>query len=361
VIEGEDAAVRLGVVGCGYVAEHVHLPVLSRLREVDVVALADRHAARLLRVAERFGVRSAYADVDELVADPAVEAVGVLVPPADHAEVAVAALDAGRHVLVEKPVAASAGDADRLVERAATSAGIAMLGFNHRWLRNVRRARELVGKGALGRIEAVRTTLTSRSRFDADAPEWRRRRELGGGSLLEQGIHHFDLWRFLLGSEVDELYAVAHPADAGAAVTARMSDGVLVQSTLSERTAPINAVEILGREGSLRLRLYHFDGFELVPVDRDESSLAVRARGIASTLRGLPRGLAEMRTGGAFGASYAEQWRQFARAARRGTPVPPTFEDGRRALDIALAAAESASTGEPVSLRTSVPAASETA
>ncbi len=340
--------VRLGVVGCGHVAELVHLPVLSRLSEIEVVAVCDRDPKRLAAVAERFAIRARHPDPDDLVADPSVQAVAVLVPPADHVAPAAAALDAGRHVLVEKPLALSLEGADQLVERASGFAGTATVGFNLRWLDSVRRARGLVSAGRLGDVHALHTVLTSNRRFDPTAPQWRRRRELGGGSLVEQGIHHFDLWRFLLGTEIEEVFALAHAGDAGAAVTARTVDGALVQTTLSERSTPTHGIEILGTRACVRLRLTHFDGFELLPQWREDSAPSARLRSALVTLRGLPRGLAELRTGGRFASSYAEQWRRFATAVRRSEAMAPTFEDGRRALEISLAAKQSASTGAPV-------------
>jgi len=341
---------RLGVVGCGYVAERVHLPVLARLPEVEVVAVAERDHGRLARVGDAFEIGSRHRDADDLVADPDVEAVAVLVPPAEHAAPAAAALEAGKHVLVEKPLTLSLDEADGLVDRAARFAGAAMVGFNLRWLEAVQRGRKLVADGALGKVEAVHTVLTSHRRFDPAAPEWRRRPDLGGGSLIEQGIHHFDLWRFMLGSEVEEVFAAAHAGDVGAAVTARMADGALVQTTLSERTTPTHSVEILGTQASLRLRLTHFDGFELMPAGQEDSAPAVRVRHLRRTLRRLPRAVVELRTGGHFASSYAEQWRRFAAAARKGIATAPSFEDGRRALEISIAAVRSASTGEPVRL-----------
>jgi myo-inositol 2-dehydrogenase / D-chiro-inositol 1-dehydrogenase len=337
---------RLGVIGCGYVATFAHLPVLSRLPDVDVVAVCDRDPERLAAT----GVVRRYSDADELIADPSVEAVGVFLPPADHPRAAIAALEAGKHVLVEKPLAVSLAEADQMVETATSSPGIAAVGFNLRSLDLVRRTRELMRSGRLGRIEALQTTLTSNHRFDRTAPVWRRRRELGGGSLIEQGIHHFDLWRFLLGTEVEQLFAFALDEDAGAAVTARTSDGVLLQTTLSERSTPTHSVEVFGTAACVRLALTQFDGFELLSAGTEDSAPQVRARKAWRTLRGLPRAVGDLRRGGHFARSYAAQWRAFAAAVRRGEPVSASFEDGRRALAISLAAAESASSGSPVRL-----------
>ena len=226
-------------------------------------------------------------------------------------------------MLVEKPLALTVEDASSLVERAAAAGVVAMTGFNLRRLAVVREGKALLDAGAVGEIDALRSVVCSTSRLDDAAPAWRRRREEGGGSFVEQGVHHFDLWRHLLGDEVESVFAFGHEGDAGAAITARTRGGVLVQSTFSERSAPMHSVEVVGRRGCLRLSLTRFDGVELLPADGGgESAPGTRGRAVARALRGLPRGVAEMRRGGAFALSYVEQWRDFAAAvALRAGPV----------------------------------------
>jgi len=109
----------LGIVGCGHVAEVAHLPALARVPEIELVGIAEADPRRAARAAEHAPV---HPSVERLLADPRVEAVAVLVPPAGHVAAAGAALDAGRHVLVEKPLALTVEDAASLVER-ATAAG----------------------------------------------------------------------------------------------------------------------------------------------------------------------------------------------------------------------------------------------
>ena len=338
----------LGIVGCGHVAEVAHLPALARVPEIELVGIAEADPGRASRAAAHAPV---FASVEALLEDPRVEAVAVLVPPAGHHAVAAAALDAGRHVLVEKPLALTVEDASSLAERAAAAGVVAMTGFNLRRLDVVRQGKALLDAGAVGEIDAVRSVVCSSSRHDASAPAWRRRRDEGGGSFIEQGVHHFDLWRHLLGDEVESVFAFGHEGDAGAAITARTRGGVLVQSTFSERTAPMHSVELVGRDGCLRLSLTRFDGVELLPADGGgESAPGTRGRAVARALRGLPRGVAEMRRGGAFARSYVEQWRDFAAAVRSGATVAPDLVDGLRSVEISLAAARSADEGQPVAL-----------
>ncbi|HYM09122.1 MAG TPA: Gfo/Idh/MocA family oxidoreductase, partial [Bryobacterales bacterium] len=89
---------RVGFVGCGRVTQSLHLPALQRLPIAEVVAAADADSACLQRTADRYRIAKRYADAQALIADPAVDVVAVCVPPRFHAEIALAALDAGKHV-----------------------------------------------------------------------------------------------------------------------------------------------------------------------------------------------------------------------------------------------------------------------
>jgi len=340
--------VKLGLIGCGRVAENYHLPALRKLAGAEVVAVADLDPQRLRRVADRFHVERRYPDVVALLDDLSVEAVAVCVPVQFHAEVALRALEAGKHVFIEKPLALSLAEADRLIECAKQAPGTAMVGFNLRWHRLLRQARALVQRGALGPLELLRTAFTSHHQ---DVPEWRKRRELGGGVFFELAVHHFDLWRFLLQSEVEEVFAVSqssHWEDETATVTARLANGVLVTSIFSQRANARNEVEIYGQAGYLRVSCYRFDGLEYASSSSPPGAVRTRLRQMAHALKELPQGALGMLQGGDFIASYRAEWCHFMEAVRRGAPAECTLEDGRRALQVALAAIESASVGRPV-------------
>ena len=164
-------------------------------------------------------------------------------------------------------------------------------------------------------------------------------------------VHHFDLWRFLLQSEVEEVFAVnrsSHWEDETATVTARLANGVLVASIFSERTNESNEIEIYGRAGCLRVSCYRFDGLEYVSSSSLPGDVRTRLRRIIHTLRELPQGALKMRQGGDFIASYRAEWRHFIDAIQHGGPVGCTLEDGRQALEVVVAAVESAALGRPV-------------
>jgi predicted dehydrogenase len=344
---------KLGFIGCGGVAERGHLPALQHLPDADIVALADINPGRLTQLADRFHIKNRYADFRALLCDPAIEAVAVCVPPQFHAQVALAALEAGKHLFIEKPLALDLTESDQLIERAARSSVKTMVGFNLRWHRLVQHACAIVQQETFGPIELVRTALTSDTRYHRNPPEWRKRRETGGGEFFETAVHHFDLWRFLLQTEIDEVFATSrsdHWDDETAAVTARLANGVVAVSAFSTGTAGSNEVEIYGRGGRLSLSLMRFDGLEFIPGTSLPGKMRTRLRTAVDMLTDLPRALFELRRGGDFVASYRVGWKHFVDCIREDRPPQCTLEDGRRALQAALAAAKSASTGKSVSL-----------
>src|SRR5262249_36826400 len=156
------------------------------------------------------------------------------------------ALTAGKHVLIEKPLALCLEDCDRLLQASRQSQGRCLMGFHMRWHRLIRTARDLVAGDLLGPLESIRCVWNS-PRSDRNGPARRQRRATGGGALVELGVYQFDLWRFLLGSEVEEVHArVRHGTreDEAAVVSGRLANGVLASAAASERTSHEVEVEI---------------------------------------------------------------------------------------------------------------------
>jgi myo-inositol 2-dehydrogenase / D-chiro-inositol 1-dehydrogenase len=338
-------ALRVGVVGCGWVAQEGHLPALARLEGAEAAAVADPDPERLNRAGSSFDISRRYPDHRDLVEDPAVEAVAVCVPAELHVEVAIAAVEAGKHVLLEKPPALGLDDWHRLAA-AVDRAGVRfMLGMSMRWHAGFRTARDLIRAGDLGDVRGVRTALTNDWLDQPDAPEWRRERRRGGGALVELGIHHLDLWRFLLDAEVEQVFALAEGEDETLAVSGRMENGVPVSSLFSHRTVHVNEVEVYGGAGQLKASPY--SATRLLPVSARPWAVGAKLKDLATTMS-LPHALRGRQEGGFFVAAFAAQWRHFAAAVRGGTPVEVGVESARRLLQTMLAAAESASAGRPI-------------
>jgi len=344
---------KLGLIGCGQVAVDRHLPVLKSFSDVEVVAVAEIDSDRLKRVAERFQVRHRHTDYRNLLEQPEIEAVAVCVPLQVHSETAVAVLEAGKHLLIEKPLAMNLDECDRLIEQAARSPGKAMVGLNLRWHRLVRQARAIVQRGELGPLKLMRSEFVSGSQHRPNFPEWSKHREQGGGVLIETATHHVDLWRFLLQSEVDEIFATSRSErfdDDSAAITARMSNGVLASAIFSQGTSQNQAIEIFGQAGRLGVSCYRFDGLEYTSAASFPGDAATRLRGMVRTLTSLPQGALGMRRGGDVVDSFRAMWRHFIDAIEQDTAVECTLEDGRQALQIVLAALHSSVLGQAINV-----------
>ena len=326
------APLRIGFVGCGRVTAELHLPALARLEGVEAVALADPDTACARRVAGEFGIARVHPDAATLAADPAVDLVAVCSPPRHHAEGALAALTAGRHVFVEKPLALDLEQAAAVVAAAAASDRVAAAGFNLRVHRQVVAAREALAEGRLGELRIIRTHWTAAAR----PAGWRSDPAEGGGALWELAIHHLDLWRFLTGREPTGVRATGD--DDALALTARLEDGPLLATTVAAGTSDANQVELVGEHGRLLLDLYRGDGPLWVPLGRAAGGVGVRLRAAAGSAASLPRQALAARAGGDYRLSYAAEWEAVLAAVRDGAPPPADLEDGRQAVALAVAA-----------------------
>src|SRR5688572_27448655 len=219
--------VRIGFIGCGRVTDELHLPALKQLRGAEIVGLADTDPDALRRASRHVHARHLVADYQDLLKMDYIDAVAVCVPPQRHVEVALAALDAGKHLLIEKPLALTLDECDRLITRASSTNRTVMVGFNTRWHRLSRHARAVIQQDGLGPLDLIRSVRTNSYRT---VPEWRKTRGNGGGVLLDLAIHHFDLWHYFVQAEVEEVTAYTRSEmreDESAVVIARMSNGAL--------------------------------------------------------------------------------------------------------------------------------------
>jgi hypothetical protein len=163
---------------------------------------------------------------------------------------------------VEKPLALSLAECDWLIESAARSTSKVVVGFNLRWHRLVQRAREFLNSGALGRIKAIRSAYTHDCTGET-APDWHRQLDLGGGVSFNEGVHHFDLWRYFTRSEVEQVFSYSVPSqyyeDETNAITARLSDGVLATGVFTFQTGSTVKSRFTASWPLVPL-LYRFDG-----------------------------------------------------------------------------------------------------
>jgi len=343
--------IRLGIIGCGKVSWERHHPALCRLREFTVEAVSDIDPARAKRSASLFGARGIFTDHTEMLSQCALDAVAVLTPTGAHAETGVAVLEAGKHLFMEKPLALTTEEAGRLMEAQRRSGCVVQVCFNLRWHRLIRHARHLIRQGVLGRVKAIHSVYTH-NRTGDDAPEWHRVSKLGGGVSFNEGVHHYDLWRHLLGLEIREVHARSQPSaayeDETSAISALLDDGVLATGVFSFLSGPNSELEVFGERGRLLISLYRFDGLQFYSSSTYPGAHRDRLKRGTRAVLSLPELLADARTGGSFQATFAACWKGFGRSVLTGAPVGCSLEDGLKALEVALASVSSAHSGRPV-------------
>lgn len=215
--------VRVGLVGTGAIAQLAHLPVLSRMRDVQLMAVCDNDLAKARALAERFDVADVVTDIEDLLELDVVDAVIVATPNHLHEPHVLSALAAGKHVLCERPLALTAAGVERLLAAADRAGRRVMVANNHRFRSDVQALDRFLRGGELGPLTGVRAGAYHFPRDDAG---WRlRRAEAGGGSFFDYGIPLLDLALWLSDfSPPTRVGAHMHRAAGASAV----EDGMLV-------------------------------------------------------------------------------------------------------------------------------------
>jgi predicted dehydrogenase len=195
--------VRVGMIGAGFIASY-HLDGLRAAGGADVRVIAGRTPEKTAALAARYGIAATTADWREVTDRDDIDAIVITTPDDTHPEIAIAAARAGKHILLQKPMARTA-DECRLIIAAANAAGVRLqVSFMHRYFEEVVRARQLLAEGAIGRPYSMRM------RNATPGPDWGSwfysRERVGGGVVMQLGVHGIDLLRHLFG-DIDSLSA----------------------------------------------------------------------------------------------------------------------------------------------------------
>ncbi|NOX56879.1 MAG: Gfo/Idh/MocA family oxidoreductase [Planctomycetes bacterium] len=330
-------SVRWGVIGLGFFGE-VHAETLANMPEVELTALCTRRPDRLAEVADRFGVERRYTDYRQLLADPDVDAVSITTHVYDHCQVTIDALRAGKHVLLEKPMAETVAECDQILQAVTEASGMFMVGHICRFDPRVVLAKRAIDEGRIGQIISMHARRNL-SKVIGDMVLDKI------SALLGDGIHDADLMLWFSGAKPISVYAQeVHPGkrkhpDVGWAMF-RLENGAVgvVESVwhLPETTPyQIDArMEVIGTEGALYINCGEA-GVEIHDAD------GVR---LPDTLY-WPKMF-----GGRFGI-LQEELRYFARCVATGQrPDWITPQESRDVVALIAAAIESAQTGQVVRL-----------
>lgn len=200
-MSGGKKVLKTGIIGCGGIANGKHLPALSRLPGVEMVAFCDIKTERAEKAAKKYGVTGAkvYSDYRELLKDGTIDVVHVCTPNKSHADISVDSLEAGKNVMCEKPMAKTAAEARRMVEAARRTGKKLTIGYQNRFRPDSQHLYKLCSNGELGEIYYARAHAIRRRAV----PTWGvflNEEEQGGGPLIDIGTHALDLTLWMMGN-----------------------------------------------------------------------------------------------------------------------------------------------------------------
>ncbi len=191
--------VKVGIIGCGGIANGKHMPSLSKLKDVEMVAFCDLVEEKAIKAKEQYGVPEAkvYTDYKELLKDKDIEVVHVCTPNRSHAPISIDSLHAGKHVMCEKPMAKTAEDARKMVEAARETGKKLTIGYQHRHKPEAIYLKKVIERGDLGDIYFAKAFAVRRR----GTPNWcvfLNEYEQGGGPLIDIGTHSLDITLYLM-------------------------------------------------------------------------------------------------------------------------------------------------------------------
>ena len=247
--------IRYGIIGFGRFAERAIAPAIRRARNSEVVALQKRSLEEARSKANECSIPLAFSTVEELVHHPDIDAVFIVSANSAHCPETLAAAGAGKHVIVEKPMALNSREAELMIAACAQGGVKLMVGNMVRLSPVVRRVKELIAAGRIGHVKAARAEFIYDARISHR--KWLIDRAVaGGGPVYDVGVHCIDTLRYILGGEPATVTGTLWPAPTGtsteesAFLALQFPDGVMA-SVFCSFTAPYRRVtlEIIGTEG----------------------------------------------------------------------------------------------------------------
>ena len=354
-----EKTIRIGIIGAGF-ARTTQIPGFRNCKGARIVAICSAHREHAEEVAREFAIDHVEDDWRALIARDDIDLVSIVTPVVTHCEMTLAALNAGKAVLCEKPMAMNAGEARRMADRAREAGVLALIDHELRFLTGRVKLRELLRRGDIGKVRHGQLTFRSDSRADVERPwNWWSDKTQGGGALGAIGSHVVDAFRWLLDTEVDEVFCnlATHvherKDDSGRTrpvttddeanlllkfVDSESTDGATANVSLSmvEAGASAHLIEIFGARGALKVDGNGYLSMAKVG-DGDWTSV--------ETDRGeLAPGMAEGSWSRGFTA-FSEQIVSALREGRATVEGAATFEDGYRTQLVLDAARRSNESG----------------
>ncbi|MGB8001952.1 MAG: Gfo/Idh/MocA family oxidoreductase [Anaerobacillus sp.] len=338
---------KVGVIGCGSIAKHRHLPEYAAHTQIEIAAVCDIVKTRADEIAVLYGA-VAYESFEELLQNEDIDAVSVCTPNYLHAPISIAALKAGKHVLCEKPMATSRVDAEQMIETARTSGKKLMIAHNQRFVPSHAKARDIVASGDIGKVYSFRTAFghPGPEGWSVDGKEsWFFEKEKAFiGAMGDLGVHKTDLIRYLLGEEIVEVGSFVETSakefatvDDNAVCILKSESGIIgtLAASWAYTAAEDNSTIIYAEKAILRLE------------DDPVNSLVVQYQ----TGETVKYELGGIQTNDDGGQSSSQVINHFVDSILSNQDVPVSGTEGMNSLQVVLAALESNETKKIISLR----------
>jgi predicted dehydrogenase len=356
---------RVGVIGAGIGA--IHLAAYNQLPRVEVVALAGLDDERVRRVALEYNVPQTYREYENLLAEPGIDAVSVCLPNALHAPVSIAALRAGKHVLVEKPLSRNRDEAHTMIDAARATERVLMVSFDKRYRGDVQWIKQYIDSGAIGQIYYAKAHWMRRAGIPRLGSWFVSKEQAGGGPLIDLGVHVLDIAMYLMGEprphavsantyaafgprglknwvgrqqfsdehltyEVEDLATAFVRLEGDGAVTDRQATLLLEASWATHSTVSDDfGVTLYGTEGGVELFVHDYGYDNTVRVFTDIGGVPT------DMVPRIPKG-----------KGHLHVIERFVEAVLDRAPPIPSAEDGLRRVEVITACYQSAQEGREV-------------
>ncbi len=344
----KEAPVRVGIIGSQFQAE-CHAAAIAMTHEMELAAVASPTSGNAQRLADRHGIGRVYADYRKMLADPTLEAVTITAPNALHCEMTLAAAEAGKHVICEKPLCMTLAEADQMIEGCRRHGVLLLYAEELFFTPKYVKAKEMADAGAFGRVHLVKQ---SEKHFGAHSPWFWDAKQSGGGALFDLGCHGIAFAYWFLGrprmlrvsAHVGTYVHGAHTLVDDEAVTIVEFEGgafSIIENSWARRGGMDDRIEIYG-EGGLTIANLHM-GNALPTYSEYGFDYAVEKA--PSTIGWSYPVFEEL-----WNYGFPQEMRHFARAIRGLEAPQATGEDGRAVLEAIYAAYASAGLGSRISL-----------
>lgn len=277
--------IKAGVIGLGMGQSHLY--GYSKIPEVKIWAIADIEEEKLESFSQKYSIPHSFKDYRELLKLRELEVVSIALPNFLHCPVAIEALEAGKHVLVEKPMALNSQEAEKMVKVAREKKRVLMVGMDYRYIPEIEVLKKFIEDGELGDIYYIKAVALRRKTFPKDSASWfKDKQKSGGGGLIDMGPHMLDLSLWLADNfNVTSVYGVTYnkfmPVDDLASALVKLTNGATISLEISWETftRPQFFLNLFGTKGGAMtnpLKIYKEIGdasVEVSPEVKKEDSI----------------------------------------------------------------------------------------